>query len=158
MRLLKFIGTFLHVAALLFGLIVALNWNAFQVFLNNITAFFEGIEYAPKVTSLRGFSEFVAENGEYASLSSVSIDHPSDSIHLMADIPRAMGATANFFILVAYAYEFEQGLKNPSESATMEELQPYRTGNLANLFTMMRSEPQKSGVTFRMVQSPWIIF
>src|SRR5690625_7232063 len=48
----------------------------------------------------------------------------------MAYIPRAMGATANFFILVAHAYEFEQGLKNPSESATMEELQPYRTGNL----------------------------
>ena len=130
MRLLKFIGTFLLVAVLLFGLIVGLNWNAFQVFLDNRTAFFEGIEYAPKVTSLRGFSEFVAENGEYASLSSVSIDQPSDSIHLMADIPRAMGATANFFILVAYAYEFEQGLKNPSESATMEELQPYRTGNL----------------------------
>src|SRR5690625_1288113 len=127
MRLLKFIAPFLLVSDVLVGLIVGLHRNDFQVFLNNRPAFFEGIEYAPKVNSLRGFSEFVAENGEYASPSSVSIDHPSDSIHLMADIPRAMGATANFFILVAYAYEFEQGLKNPSESATMEELQPYRT-------------------------------
>src|SRR5690625_6740198 len=32
--------------------------------------------------------------------------------------------------LFTYAYEFDQGIKNPTESATMEELQPYRTGNL----------------------------
>lgn len=130
MRLLKFIGAFLLVAALLFGLVAGLNWKSFEVFLDNRTAFFEGIEYAPKVTSLRGFSEFVAENGEYASLSSVSLDNPSDSIHLRADTPRAMGATANFFTLVAYAYEFEQGIKSPSQSATMEDLQLYRMGSL----------------------------
>lgn len=135
MRLLKFIGSFLLVATLLLGLIVGLNWNSFQVFLDNRTAFFEGIEHAPKITSLRGLSEFVAENGEYASLASVSIDKPDSSIYLMEDTPRTMGATANFFILVAYAYEFEQNIKNPADNTSVVQIRKYQTGNIGQSVT-----------------------
>lgn len=128
MKLLKFIGSFVLVTLILLGLVVGLNWNSFQVFLDNRTAFFEGIELAPKITSLRGFSEFIAENGEYASLASVTIDNPENSIYLGESTPRAMGATANFFILAAYAYEFDQNMKAPSDKAAIELIKEYQIG------------------------------
>lgn len=130
MRLLKFTGTFLLVTFLLLMLVIGLNWNSFQVFLNNRSAFLEGIDLTANITSLRGFSEFVAENGEYASLSSVAPGNSERSIYLMEDTPRAMGAVANFFILAGYAYEFDQNLKHPSDKTSLDTIQTYQLGNL----------------------------
>lgn len=130
MRILKFFGAFLLTAILLLGFVIGWNWNSFSVFLENRGAFMEGNEWISKTTSLRGLSEFMGENPEYTSLSSIVIGSPDSTIHFMEDTPRVMGTTTNFFILCAYAIEFDTGRLNPDTLISWDDVNRYQLTNI----------------------------
>lgn len=126
MKLLKIFGAFLLTGILIFGFILGWNWNSFKIFIENREAFSEGSEWVPKTTSLKGLSEFMGENPEYVSLTSNVVNHPDSVISYMEHKPRVMGATANFFILAAYAVEFEHSLKTPDSKIHWDEISKYK--------------------------------
>lgn len=130
MRILKFIGAFLLVAVLLFGFVFGLNWDSFSVFLDNRKAMMEGKEWVDKTGSLKGLSEFMGETPEYSSLASVVMGAPDSTLFLQQNTPRIMGTTANFFILVAYADQFDSGELYPNESIEWSEISTYQLANV----------------------------
>ncbi len=143
MRLLKFIGAFLLAALLLFGFVFGLNWNAFTVFLDNRQAMMEGEEWVDKTGSLKGLSEFMGETPEYSSLASVVVNHPDSSLYLRENTPRIMGTTANFFILVAYADQFDSGIINPNKEIAWADISEYQ---LTNIEESIHSEARTAAV------------
>lgn len=130
MRLLKFFGAFLIVALLLFGFVFGLNWDAFSVFLDNRKAMMEGREWVNKTGSLKGLSEFMGETPEYSSLASIVVNRPDSTLYLQENTQRIMGTTANYFILVAYADQFDSGEINPNEKIEWTEISEYQLTNV----------------------------
>lgn len=117
-------------ALLLFGFVFGLNWDAFSVFLDNRKAMMEGREWVNKTGSLKGLSEFMGDTPEYSSLASVVVEEPDSTLYLQEDTPRIMGTTANFFILVAYANQFDSGNINPNEQVEWTEISEYQLTNI----------------------------
>lgn len=109
MRLLKFFSVFILTTIIVFGFVIGLNWNTFNIFLDNRDALMEGNEWIIKTSSLKGLSEFLGENPEHGSLTSVVISKPDSSLHFGSEIRRTMGTTSNIFILLGFAIELENG-------------------------------------------------
>lgn len=126
MRVLKFFGAFLLATILLFGFVFGWNWKAFNVFFENRKAMMEGRKWVNKTGSLKGLSEYIGENPEHASVASMVIDHPDSTIYFQENSPRVMGTTANFFILTAYAEQFDSGNLNPNETIEWAEISKYQ--------------------------------
>ena len=104
MRALKFFAVFFITAVVVLGFVLGWNWKSFSIFLENREALSEGNEWIVKTSSLRGLSEFMGENPQYASVVSVVVNQPDSSIHYNPDQQRVMGTTANLFIIAAFAY------------------------------------------------------
>lgn len=125
-RALKFLAVFVLATIVTFGGILGWNWKSFSIFLDNRQAFMEGNEWVTKTHSLRGMSEYIAQNPQNVSLASVVISKPDSSIYFMEDTPRAMGTTINFFTLVAYADLISAGEKDPDQMIRWSEITPYQ--------------------------------
>ncbi len=130
MRILKFFGAFLITAVLIFGFVLGWNWNAFTIFLDNRDALMEGNEWISKTHSLRGLSEFMGENPQFASVASKVVEQPDSAIYLEENLPRVMGTTANFFILAAYAIEIDRGSKDADDLLNLDEISRFKLSNI----------------------------
>lgn len=126
MRLLKFFGVFIGTAILIFGFVLGWNWKSFTIFLDNREALLEGSEWIPKSSSLRGLSEYMAENPEHASVASVVIGHPENSIFFEEYNRRVMGTTANFFILLGYSMDIASGNVSGAELLDVNEISRHK--------------------------------
>lgn len=130
MRLLKFLGVFLLTAVLIFGFVLGWNWKSFTIFIENREALIEGSEWIPKSGSLRGLSEYMAENPANASVASVVINDPDSSIFFEENTRRVMGTTANFFILIGYSMEISTGALSGYELLDTESISRYKMGGI----------------------------
>lgn len=90
----------------------------------------EGSEWVTNTGSLKGLSEFMGETPQYSSMASIVLDHLDSSLYLQENEPRIMGTTANIFILIAYAREFDSGNLNPDESVEWAEISEYQLPNV----------------------------
>lgn len=126
MRLFKFFAAFIVTAIFVFGLVLGLNWNAFTTFLENRDAMAEGSEWVEKTYSLRGLTEFIAENPGNVSVASTVIGYPDSTILYQADVPRVMGTTSNFFILLAYALEIDRDTFTGDEELLWSDISKYQ--------------------------------
>lgn len=126
MRVLKFIGAFLLTAFILLGFVVGWNWKPFNVFFENRKALTEGSEWVTKTTSLKGLSEFMGENPKHTSLVSRIITVPDSGIYYREEVPRIMGTTANFFILLEYARQMDEGTINPDLLIPWNQISRYQ--------------------------------
>ncbi len=126
MRALKFFAVFFITAVIVLGFVLGWNWKSFSVFFENREALSEGNEWIIKTSSLRGLSEFMGENPQYASVVSVVVNHPDSSIHFNPDQQRVMGTTANIFILAAYAYLFGCEEFSPEAVINWDDISRYQ--------------------------------
>lgn len=92
----------------------------------------EGEEWVTKTGSLKGLSEFIGETPEHSSVASIVVNQPDSAIYLQENTPRVMGTTANFFILVAYAKEFDSGKMNPDEPVEWTKVTEYLLPEVEN--------------------------
>lgn len=126
MRLLKFFGAFLLVTILIFGFVIGWNWKAFNIFFENRKAMMEGSEWVNKTGSLKGLSEYMGGNPDHSSLANIVVNHPDSVIYYRENSPRIMGTTANFFILVAYAQQFDSGAIDRAKNAAWPDISKYQ--------------------------------
>lgn len=126
MRILKFAAVFMITAIVLFGFVIGFNWSTFKVFLDNRDALAEGTEWIMKTSSLKGLSEFLGENPQFGSISSVVITKPDSTLHFGSDERRTMGTTSNLFILLGFAIEFERGHLNPESDVNWQDISGYQ--------------------------------
>ena len=108
-RLFKFFAAFFVTALVIFGAILAFNWDAFNTFYDNRDAMVEGSRWVEDTYSLRGLSDYIDKNPEHVSVVSNVITSPDSTIRYMKDVRRPMGTTANFFILVVIADMISSG-------------------------------------------------
>jgi len=102
-RAFKFFAAFFVTAVVIFGAILAINWNAFITFYENRDAMVEGSRWVEDTYSLSGLSDYIDKNPEHVSLVSNVIGIPDSSISYMEDVRRPMGTTSNIFIMIAVA-------------------------------------------------------
>lgn len=126
MRLLKFFGVFFITAVVIFGFVIGWNWKTFTVFLDNREALLEGNEWIIKTSSLKGLSEYISENPDHSSIASLTVDHPDSVIFYREKRERTQGATANFFILLAYAIEIDRGTLSADEQIDWDQIGQYQ--------------------------------
>lgn len=126
MRLLKFFGAFLITTIIVFGFVIGWNWKTFTVFLDNREALLEGNEWIIKTSSLKGLSEYIGENPDHSSISSVNLNRPDSFILYQENIERTQGTTANFFILLAFAIEMERENISPDERIEWDQVGQYQ--------------------------------
>lgn len=125
-RILKFIGAFLGVAALIFVLIFGLNRDSFELLFENREAIAEGSEWVEKTYSLKGLTEYIAEHPEMVSVASIVIGNPDSTLMFREHTPRTMGTLSNLFLFIAYADAFEQGEVDPRYQLTWDQISRYQ--------------------------------
>jgi len=125
-RLFKFIGVFFLTAIIIFGIVIGWNWKTFSVFLDNREAILEGNEWIIKTSSLKGLSEYIAENPDHSSITSIVLDQPDSLIYYRGNQERTQGTTANFFILLAYAIEIDRGNLTADEWIEWDQVDRYQ--------------------------------
>ncbi|MEX0661184.1 MAG: hypothetical protein WEA58_10095 [Balneolaceae bacterium] len=125
-RVLKFLGVFLLAVLVVFGGIIGFYWKSFSTFFDNRAGLMEGTEWVSKTQSLRGLSEYVAQNPQNVSLASVVVTAQDSAIYYQEDQPRTLGALANFFILTAYADLIQKGTFSSDETIEWDEISVYQ--------------------------------
>lgn len=125
-RALKFLGVFLLAVLIVFGGIIGLYWKSFNTFFDNRAGLMEGTEWVSKTQSLRGLSEYIAQNPEDVSLASVVVTAQDSAIYFQEDRPRVLGALSNFFIFTAYADLIQQGTFSEDELISWEQVSFYQ--------------------------------
>ncbi|MCH8523136.1 MAG: hypothetical protein LAT52_01150 [Balneolales bacterium] len=123
MRIAKFLAVFMIVTGLVYLLVVGLNFNVFKTVFTNQEALAEGSEWVEKTFSLAGMTDFVAAHPQLVSIVMLPADTASSHrLHFEENTPRAMGATAHFFLLVAYAQAVESGIIDPDQPVNLDDL------------------------------------
>lgn len=125
-RALKFLGVFLLAILVVFGGIIGFYWKSFSIFYDNRAGLMEGTEWVSKTQSLRGLSEYIAENPQNVSLASVVVSSQDSAIYFQEDRPRVLGSLANFFILTAYADLIQKGMFSEDETVSWEQISVYQ--------------------------------
>ncbi|MEX0647669.1 MAG: hypothetical protein WEA56_15370 [Balneolaceae bacterium] len=126
MRILKFISVFLLTALVIFGLVLGLNWKAFQTFLDNRESMMEGSELVENTSSLANLADFIEMYPRYVSVASKRMDQPDSTMLYQEDVPRVMGTSANFFILLAGAMELDAGSMSGDEMIPWDDISRYQ--------------------------------
>ncbi|WP_340102590.1 hypothetical protein [Rhodohalobacter sp. 8-1] len=121
-RVFKFFAAFFVTAVVIFGAILAFNWDAFNTFYDNRDAMVEGSQWVEETYSLRGLSNYIDQNPDHVSIVSSVIETPDSTIRFMEHVKRPMGTTANFFILVAAAEMIESGAASPDMPVSWSEV------------------------------------
>lgn len=124
-RALKFLGVFLAAAAFIFALVIGLNYSGFETLFENEEGMAEGSQYIENTYSLAGLTEFIGEHPEWISITSYNINNPDSGIYYQADVPRALGATANLFLLIEYERQVAEGMLDPKESISLSEIKQF---------------------------------
>ncbi|MCP9292071.1 serine hydrolase [Gracilimonas sediminicola] len=124
-RALKFLFTFLAAAALVFALVIGLNYSGFETLFENEEGMAEGSQYIENTYSLAGLAEFIGEHPEWVSITSYNVNDPDSGIFYQEDIPRALGATSNLFLLMEYERQVAEGLLDPDETISLKEIEKF---------------------------------
>jgi len=127
-RAFKFFAAFFVTAIVIFGAILAINWDAFNTFYDNRDAMVEGSRWVEDTYSLSGLADYIDKNPEHVSLVSNVVGFPDSTVSYMEDVRRPMGTTSNIFIMVAAADMIASGEVSAdapiSWSAVTENLLP----------------------------------
>jgi hypothetical protein len=124
-RALKFLFTFLAAAAFVFALVIGLNYSGFETLFENEEGMAEGSQYIENTYSLAGLTEFIGEHPEWVSITSYNVNDPDSGIFYQEDIPRALGATSNLFLLMEYERQVAKGLMDPTEIISLKEIEKF---------------------------------
>ncbi|MEQ8524506.1 serine hydrolase [Gracilimonas sp.] len=124
-RALKFLFTFLAAAAFVFAMVIGLNYSGFETLFENEAGMAEGSQYIENTYSLAGLAEFIGEHPEWVSITSYNVNQPDSGIFYQENVPRALGATANLFLLIEYERQIAEGLLNPTESISLTEIKKF---------------------------------
>lgn len=124
-RALKFLLIFLVVAAAVFALVIGLNYSGFKTLFENQEGMAEGSQYIENTYSLKGLAGFVGEHPEWVSITSYNVNYPDSGIYFQEKIPRALGATTNLFLLMEYERQVAEGLLDPAETVTLDEIKVF---------------------------------
>ena len=124
-RAFKFLFTFLAAAAFVFAMVIGLNYSGFETLFENEEGMAEGSQYIENTYSLAGLAEFIGEHPEWVSITSYNINNPDSGIYYQEDIPRALGATSNVFLLMEYERQIAEGLLDPTESISLAEIKKF---------------------------------
>ncbi len=126
MRILKFFAAFFVTAILIFAFVFGLNWKSFSTFIENREAMAEGSEWVEKTYSLRGLSEFIAENPQNISIASIVVEHPDSLILYQPDVRRVMGTTTNYLLLLAWAEKIASGQESPDKMLSWADISQFQ--------------------------------
>jgi hypothetical protein len=124
-RALKFLFTFLATAALVFAMVIGLNYSGFETLFENEEGMAEGSQYVENTYSLAGLAEFIGEHPEWISITSYNVNNPDSGIYYQENIPRALGATGNIFLLIEYERQVAKGMLDPNESISLQEIKKF---------------------------------
>lgn len=124
-RALKFLLIFLVVAATVFAMVIGLNYSGFKTLFENQEGMAEGSQYIENTYSLKGLAGFVGEHPKWVSITSYNINDPDSGIYYQEKVPRTLGATSNLFLLMEYERQVAEGLLDPAETVTLEEIKVF---------------------------------
>jgi hypothetical protein len=124
-RALKFLLAFLAVAAIVFALVIGLNYTGFETLFENKEGMAEGSEFVENTYSLKNLAEFVGEQPQWVSITSYNVNDPDSGIFYQENIPRALGATSNLFLLIEYERQVAEGRLNPGEIIELSEIKKF---------------------------------
>lgn len=126
MRILKFIGAFLGTLLVVFFIVFGFNLDALVTLYENSGDLQEGQQWVPKTQSLKGLTEYIGENSDRVSLTSIVITDPDSVLNFREEKPRTMGITGNFFLIATYARLAEDGTVNPEEQVFLRDINRYQ--------------------------------
>lgn len=132
MRLLKFLGSFLLVSALIIGSIFYLNRDVFVTVYQNRGAIAEGSEWVDKTYSLSGLVEYIGEHPRHVSVVSYDINDPEAGIYFQPNEKRLMGTSANIFLLIGYARQVSEGLIDPDQLIALDDIKRFQLPKIDN--------------------------
>ncbi len=124
-RALKFLLVFLIAAAAVFAMVIGLNYSGFKTLFNNEAGMAEGSQYIENTYSLKGLAEFIGEHPEWVSITSYNINNPDSGISYQENVPRALGATSNLFLLIEYERQVAQGQLDPQQTIRLEDIRTF---------------------------------
>lgn len=124
-RALKFLLTFLAAAAFVFAMVIGLNYSGFETLFENEEGMAEGSQYVENTYSLAGLAEFIGEHPEWVSITSYNVNNPDSGIYYGEDIPRALGATSNIFLVMEYERQVANGILDPTELINLKEIKKF---------------------------------
>ncbi|MBD3615306.1 MAG: serine hydrolase [Gracilimonas sp.] len=124
-RALKFLLVFLTAAAAVFAMVIGLNYSGFKTLFENKRGMAEGSQYIENTYSLKGLAQFVGEHPEWVSITSYNVNNPDSGIYYQAEMPRALGATSNLFLLIEYERQVAEGMLDPAEVINLEEIKQF---------------------------------
>lgn len=126
MRILKFIGAFVGTLLVVFLLVFGFNMDALVTLYENSGDLQEGQQWVPKTQSLKGLTEYIGENPDHVSLTSIVITDPDSVLNFREEKPRTMGITGNFFLIATYSRLIESGSIDPEEQVQLAHVDPYQ--------------------------------
>ncbi|HKK25793.1 MAG TPA: hypothetical protein VJ941_09205, partial [Gracilimonas sp.] len=124
-RALKFLFVFLAAAVFVFAMVIGLNYSGFKTLFQNEEGMAEGSEFIENTYSLKGLTEFIGEHPEWVSITSYNVNDPDSGIYYQSDVPRTLGATANIFLLIEYERQVNEGMLDPTEEITLQEINKF---------------------------------
>ncbi|MEX0722538.1 MAG: serine hydrolase [Gracilimonas sp.] len=124
-RALKFLLIFLVVAAAVFAMVIGLNYSGFKTLFENKAGMAEGSQYIESTYSLKGLSRFIGQHPEWVSITSYNVNDPDSGIFYQEEIPRALGATSNIFLLMEYERQVAEEMIDPAETVTLQEIKKF---------------------------------
>jgi hypothetical protein len=113
------------VAAFVFAMVIGLNYSGFKTLFQNEEGMAEGSEFIESTYSLKGLAEFVGDHPEWVSITSYNVNDPDSGIFYQSDVPRTLGATANLFLLIEYERQVAEGILDPTEEITLQEINKF---------------------------------
>lgn len=114
-RALLFLAIFVIIASATYALVIIPNYSAFRTLYDNNDGMREGYEYIESTYSLKALTEFLGDHPEFISIVSFNVDNPDSGIYYQAEVPRTMGTLTNFFLLLEYERQVEEGILDPNE-------------------------------------------
>ena len=124
-RAFKFLLTFLAAAAFVFAMVIGLNYSGFETLFENEEGMAEGSQYIENTYSLAGLAEFIGEHPEWVSITSYNVNNPDSGISYREDVPRALGATGNIFLVMEYERQVANGILDPTELISLQEIKKF---------------------------------
>ena len=126
LRILKFLGAFLAAFLFIFLIVFGFNMNALFTLMENSEDIQEGQEWVAKTQSLKGLTEYIAQQPERVSVASIAIENPDSSILYNERTPRTMGILSNIFTVIEFARQVEAGELDPNEQVSLSEVDQYQ--------------------------------
>jgi hypothetical protein len=106
-------------------MVIGLNYSGFKTLFQNETGMAEGSEFIESTYSLKGLAEFAGEHPEWVSITSYNVNDPDSGIFYQSDVPRTLGATTNLFLLIEYERQVVEGMLDPTEEITLQEIKKF---------------------------------